>query len=57
VLELFSTGSESYRRAPVYDFSRPPHEGLLNYETLPWGITSVMWLESAARARGGFTGF
>jgi hypothetical protein len=57
VLELFSTGSESYRRAPVYDFSRPPHEGLLNYETLPWGITSVMWLESAARARGGFSGF
>ncbi len=50
VLSLFSTEFERFRPAPVYDFSRPPHDGELNYETFGFGITSAMWIESAARA-------
>jgi N-acetylglucosamine malate deacetylase 2 len=30
---------ELYRPQPAYDFSNPPHAGLLNYEVWQWAIT------------------
>lgn len=50
VLKLFSTEVERFRLAPVYDFSKPPHEGALLYETFGWGIDGDRWREEAARA-------
>ena len=38
MLKNFAIGVELVRRAPVYDFERRPHEGVLYYETQPWGV-------------------
>jgi LmbE family N-acetylglucosaminyl deacetylase len=38
VLAEFSIERELYRPAPFYDFTRPPHNGQLNYEAWQWGI-------------------
>ncbi len=43
---------ERYRVAPTYDFSRPPHEGLLHYERVGFPLSGAQWRESVARARG-----
>jgi LmbE family N-acetylglucosaminyl deacetylase len=40
---------ERYRPAPAYDFSQPPHAGLLLYERLGFPMTSAIWRELAAR--------
>lgn len=48
VLQLFPTGVEKFRRAPRYDFTRPPHAGDLLYERAGWGISGDDW---RARAR------
>ncbi len=50
VLRYFPIGPERFRRAPQYDFGLAPHEGTLNYETLPWGITGQRWRELAVTA-------
>ena len=51
VLRDFPVVPEQFRRAPRYDFSRPPHDGPLHYEGLPWGITGARWRELAAQCR------
>jgi hypothetical protein len=48
VLENFPIVSERLRIAPVYDFSRPPHEGKLWYELMGWPMTGARWREVAA---------
>lgn len=50
VLELFSLEAETFRPAPVYDFTQPPHPGRLYYEQHDWGITGAGWRELAAAA-------
>jgi LmbE family N-acetylglucosaminyl deacetylase len=42
--------AESYRLAPAYDFSRPPHPGPLLYERFPWGMDGANWRRHAAAA-------
>lgn len=46
VLKSFLSEAEQFRIAPNYDFTMPPHEGILWYETLPFGITGehFRWL-------------
>jgi N-acetylglucosamine malate deacetylase 2 len=41
---------ETFRKAPRYDFSRPPHEGRLYYENFDWGVDGRAWRNLAARA-------
>jgi LmbE family N-acetylglucosaminyl deacetylase len=38
VLKEFSCCLERFRMLPAYDYCRPPHRGLLNYEAWAWGI-------------------
>lgn len=40
---------EQFRPAPVCDFSRPPHEGRLQYEIWEFPISGERWREAAAR--------
>jgi len=50
VLKDFPTDRESFRAAPDYDFSQPPHEGTLWYECMGWPMTGTRWRELAAAA-------
>ncbi len=50
VLACFGTSCEAFRAAPDYDFSRPPHAGVLNYERHDWGMTGARWRELACVA-------
>jgi LmbE family N-acetylglucosaminyl deacetylase len=50
VLESFSVERERYRAAPHYDFTRPPHEGTLQYEAFGWRMTGARWRELARQA-------
>lgn len=43
-------GPEKFRLAPKYDFTQPPHDGELHYETLDWGITGEQWRALARKA-------
>lgn len=45
---------EKLRPAPLYDFTRPPHEGTLWYETLGWSPTGARWRELAAQVLAEF---
>lgn len=49
-LRQFGTERECFRRAPAYDFSRPPHRGKLLYECFPWGMTGSQFRALAAAA-------
>jgi LmbE family N-acetylglucosaminyl deacetylase len=49
-LESFDVTQERYRAAPHYDFTRPPHEGRLQYETYGWKLTGAGWRELARGA-------
>jgi hypothetical protein len=49
VLSAFPLEIESFRRAPSYDFTVPPHAGKLNYERFDWGMTRTLWRDRAAR--------
>ncbi|HEY0477044.1 MAG TPA: PIG-L family deacetylase [Kofleriaceae bacterium] len=40
---------ECYRRAPAYDFSRPPHGGPLQYERWDMAPTGARWRAAASR--------
>jgi N-acetylglucosamine malate deacetylase 2 len=42
---LFQCRTERFRTAPVYDFTRPPHQGKLYYENFDWGISSARFCE------------
>jgi len=49
VLEMFELDRETFRRAPAYDFTQPPHAGELNYEQ--WGFaTGQEWRSLATQA-------
>ena len=50
-LAPFGTAHEAFRAAPEYDFTRPPHDGTLNYERHDWGMTGERWRSLAAEAR------
>ena len=50
-LGLFGTEREQYRLAPVYDFTRRPHNGRLYYEGFPWGMTGDRFCELAKVAQ------
>jgi N-acetylglucosamine malate deacetylase 2 len=43
---------ECFRRQPRYDYSRPPHEGELNYEAWRWPVTGTVLCEAFAHAVG-----
>jgi LmbE family N-acetylglucosaminyl deacetylase len=43
-------GSERFRPAPAYDFTRPPHEGRLQYEHWGFPITGTSWRLHAKRS-------
>lgn len=49
-LAQFDTTLELLRPAPCYDFRRPPHGGLLNYERFPWGLTGAQFRALAQQA-------
>jgi N-acetylglucosamine malate deacetylase 2 len=49
-LKGFHDATERYRIAPVYDFTRPPHEGRVLYDHYPWGMTSERFCELAEDA-------
>jgi len=49
-LSGFHDETERFRIAPVYDFSRPAHEGKVLYEHYPWGMTSDRFCELAQEA-------
>jgi len=49
VISDFPLEPERVRVAPAYDFTAPPHEGSLWYETLGWPLTGAMWREIVAR--------
>lgn len=50
VLANFQIEAESFRRAPRYDFTQPPHPGQLFYEQFEWGVTGPRWRQLAAEA-------
>jgi len=55
VLAPFGVDDEPIRCAPEYDFSRPPHAGVVHYETLPFGVRAAdvcALMRSAARELG-----
>ncbi len=39
VLKNFDATREVFRRQPAYDFTKPPHPGILNYEEWHWPMT------------------
>ncbi|HWL86946.1 MAG TPA: PIG-L family deacetylase [Polyangiaceae bacterium] len=47
ILGPFRAEAEPLRCAPRYDFTRPPHEGKLHYESLPFDWTGARWCELA----------
>jgi LmbE family N-acetylglucosaminyl deacetylase len=49
-LSLFKTDQESFRVAPQYDFTEPPHPGKLYYEEYPWNMTAGRWTTLAREA-------
>lgn len=50
-LQYFPTDRESFRLAPEYDFSQPPHPGRLFYEDFPWGMTAELFCQLVLAAR------
>lgn len=50
VISDFPLEPERLRVAPAYDFSKPPHDGVLWYETLGWSLSGAKWRELAAEA-------
>jgi len=50
VLRHFGVSQERFRPAPFYDFTKPPHEGQLLYESFEWGIKGEQWRERARAA-------
>ncbi|NLL12425.1 MAG: PIG-L family deacetylase [Fibrobacter sp.] len=47
-LENFPLTVERFRRAPSYNFKRPPHPGVLLYEFYDWGMSASNWNQLAA---------
>jgi LmbE family N-acetylglucosaminyl deacetylase len=53
VLAQFSTEFEKFRPAPRYEFTRPPHEGMLNYERYGDPDRGRKWRAQAERVLRG----
>jgi hypothetical protein len=53
MLEQFPVTDERFRDAPCYDFTRPPHPGMLLYERWGWGISGADWRLRAGQALAG----
>ena len=49
-LKGFGDSTEKFRIAPLYDFTRPPHEGKLLFENYPWGMSSERFCRLAEEA-------
>lgn len=49
-LSQFPVSVERFRPAPRYNFERPPHDGLLDYERLSRRMSGEEWLRHAERA-------
>jgi N-acetylglucosamine malate deacetylase 2 len=45
-LTSFAEAVEQFRPLPAYDYTRPPHPGLLNYEAWEWPITGQQVADS-----------
>jgi len=61
-LVRFDSVDESFRPMAEYDYSRPPHEGVLNYEAWQWSMTGKQvsaefeaYLKTHARVERAFT--
>ena len=52
VLCWFPIEVERFRKAPPYNFTRPPHAGKLHYDYFDWGVTGEKWLRLAREALG-----
>jgi N-acetylglucosamine malate deacetylase 2 len=50
MLKNFRVDVEKFRQAPMYDFSRAPHEGTLFYDPQGWGVTAREWRDLASKA-------
>ena len=50
MLSQFTTEVERFRPAPAYDFTSPPHDGKLHYETFDSGMTGHEWRRNAREA-------
>jgi len=50
VLAGFGLKHERFRLAPEYDFTRPPHDGVLYYEQYSWGMNGETWRQNAKEA-------
>ncbi len=50
VLAQFPLRHEPTRPAPLYDFTRAPHDGALYYERFDWGMNPAEWRTLARRA-------
>lgn len=50
VLERLACDRERFRCEPAHDFTRPPHPGVLQYESFPWGMTGERFRALAAEA-------
>ncbi len=50
ILANFSVERESFRLAPAYNFTEPPHTGPLLYESFGWGITGADFRRLAGEA-------
>jgi LmbE family N-acetylglucosaminyl deacetylase len=46
LLDFVSSKEEMYRPQPEYDYSRPAHEGLLNYEAWEWAMSGAQVCEA-----------
>ncbi len=49
-LQYFPFAQEQFRHAPHYDFTQPPHEGLLFYELFNWNMKGRRWRQLAQRS-------
>ena len=50
VVRRFPLQVERFRQAPAYDFTQPPHPGVLDYERFDVPITPEEWREVAKKA-------
>jgi LmbE family N-acetylglucosaminyl deacetylase len=50
LLAGFAVETESFREAPQYNFTQPPHRGELHYERLGWKINGVLCRKQARLA-------
>lgn len=48
-LRNFPLDFERFRIAPLYDFSRPPHPGMVFYDRFFWGMTSQRFCDLAGQ--------